>query len=99
LPQVCHHHEVHIDILLLFRDIEYIVDDPAIFGVGKHPASYDFWMVTMTWSSFDLATMKYLALSSIEHSLVSDPMKQKMRQQWQLMWDQWIDWSMDLIGK
>lgn len=41
-------------------------DDPAIFCVADHLSSYDFWLVLMSWSSVDLATLKYVLLNSIE---------------------------------
>lgn len=66
-------------------------DDPAIFGVGEHPCSYDFWVSFMTWERLDLASLKMLCFNSIEHALMSDKEKDRAITIWRSQWNDWVD--------
>ncbi|XP_033752918.1 adenosine deaminase AGSA-like [Pecten maximus] len=66
-------------------------DDPAVWGARG--LSYDFYMAFMGMASADadLAMLKKLAISSLEHSAMSTSQKSKAIYQWQYKWDQFID--------
>lgn len=84
---------LHPLIPLLNNGVSIVLapDDPAIFGVGEFPSSYDFWMISMAWSSVDLATLKYLAMNSIEHSLNDEDLKVSMLKTFKQSWTEWIN--------
>ena len=66
-------------------------DDPSIFGINNNPASYDYWMVLMSWNSVDLATLKMLAMNSISYSLASDQEKKALSRLFEAEWFSWLE--------
>jgi len=70
-------------------------DDPAIFCVGEHPFSYDLWVAFMTWN-MDVATLKMLAINSIEHALLDESEKSRALRIWEKQWKQWVNDMLDM---
>jgi len=63
-------------------------DDPGIYGYQG--VSYDYYELFMSWG-LDLTGLKVLSQNGIKYSALPESSKQSMLKEWQLMWDEWID--------
>jgi adenosine deaminase CECR1 len=63
-------------------------DDP---GLTRHQLSYDYYEAFMAWE-LDLRELKQLAISSLLHSAMSAPEKQRALAAWQTRWAAFVSW-------
>ena len=86
---------VHPARSLLQRGIQCTIspDDPGVFGYEG--VTYDYWTIFLAWE-LDLRALKKLVMNSITYSSLTETEQQTARQQWQLRWDDFIDYCLKL---
>ena len=75
-------------VLISRLQITISPDDPAIYGYQG--VSYDYYQLFLAWG-IDISGLKVLSQNGIKYSALSESAKQTMLKEWQVLWDDWID--------
>jgi len=81
----------HPIIIFLKNNIPVSIspDDPSLYGYEG--STYDFYMLFMTYESFDIWTLKQLCINSIKYgSFTQEFTKEEMFKIWETKWQTWI---------